>query len=89
MTLDHHSGKVDLSYKALGKMALAMVVGATIPVATAMVVMYGDKRVMESTQAAQGVTIEKLGDRVERLGDKVENHGSRLTTLEAQTKIEE
>jgi len=81
MTIDKQ-GKFDLSYTALGKLVLAMAVGASVPVTTAMVVMYGDKRVMESTQASQAVTLE-------RHSEKLDKHESRITTLEARNAIEE
>jgi hypothetical protein len=81
MTLDKN-GKVDVSGLALFKLFLSMLAAAALPVGGAMLTFYGDKRVIESTQASQGVMLE-------RHSDKLEKHESRLTTIEAKTAIEE
>lgn len=76
------NGTFSLGMKDLGKLFLAMISATTLPILTGVFVFYGDKRVMESTQASQG-------EKIKSLEVTSQNHENRITVIETKDKIEQ
>lgn len=81
MVRDETTGKLNFQWKDLAVLFMGVTVAATIPVAGAMVVMYGDVREIKTSISTQK---ETLGEHRETLRE----HGHRLSALE-QAKIEQ
>lgn len=75
-------GSFSFGMKEMGKFFLAMLSATTIPLITGVAIFYGDKRVMESTQASQG-------EKIKALEITSQNHESRITVIETKERIEQ